>query len=341
MFINELERGKSIEGQFIVENVAFRKTKTDSEYAIFELKDRTGTVKALNWSPPKTVDSGGIFDISGTVTEYNNQLRVDVKQMIQVESGKIDRSRFIEEPAVSISTLKSKLFDTVNRITDKDYRSLVLSTLDEKTLDKFANHPAAKLNHHAYPGGLLNHSISVADNAETLGKKYSANISLLIAGALLHDIGKIHEMEFDLKADYTAEGVLLGHISIGFGLVFETGRKLGTPAQKLNHLLHLVLSHHAKLEYGSPVTPMSKEAHILALSDDLDFRMDLIDNNRPKEGGGDFASTYMSDFRKIYYDSSGSPEYSQGTKKDPAESKDGSSDKKSEEPETLIDEIII
>jgi 3'-5' exoribonuclease len=336
--IKDLNRGDEAEGQFIVQKVAFKVTKTNSDYAVFELKDKSGEISALNWNPPKNILPDKVYRIKGTVTEYNNTLRVDVKEMTIEDS--VDESRFVDTRGVDLSKLKQELFDSINKLTDQDYKNLVLEVMDNERTEKYVKYPAAKTNHHSEMTGLARHSLSVAQNVEMIGKKYRANINLLIAGALLHDIGKIYELDFDYKTEYTTKGLLLGHISIGYGIILEAGRKLKTPQRKLDHLLHLILSHHTKLEYGSPVIPLSKEAHVLAMADDLDFKMDLIDRGEPSVDGEFAQASYIPEFKKIYYDTSHTKNNSHYDQK-----KDLNSDKKNAPKDTedssWVDEIII
>jgi 3'-5' exoribonuclease len=155
----------------------------------------------------------------------------------------------------------------------------------EPMWQRFQDAPAAKGIHHAYVGGLLEHSLSVARIADGLAAHYSGvDRSLLLAGALLHDIGKVEELAMDLAViDYTAQGRLKGHLVMGSEMAAEAAAHIKDfPAELLTQLQHLILSHHGRQEFGSPTVPMTIEAFLLSFVDDLDAKMNLMEQLRKK-----------------------------------------------------------
>jgi 3'-5' exoribonuclease len=174
-----------------------------------------------------------------------------------------------------------------------------------ETLDKFQEAPAAKAIHHAYVGGLLEHSLSIARIADFLAGHYAGvDRSLLIAGALLHDIGKIEELTMaGGLVDYTVKGRLKGHLVIGSEMIaLAAGKIRDFPEELTEQLQHLILSHHGRQEFGSPAVPMTVEAFILSFLDDLDAKMNIAEQLRRKMAGEGFAWTeYQRSLERYLY----------------------------------------
>lgn len=163
-----------------------------------------------------------------------------------------------------------------NSIKNDDCKA-ILDAVFKKYYSKFIDYPAAVRNHHEFYHGLLHHSVMMCKVAEQLSKLYDCDYDLLISGCLLHDIGKVIEFSGYVAPSYTNEGNLLGHISIGMSIIKEISDELKITSEVPLLLEHMILSHHGKLEYGSPVVPLTREALLLSMIDDLDAKMMVLD----------------------------------------------------------------
>ena len=172
-----------------------------------------------------------------------------------------------------ISILEEKFKNYLNKIVNPDCKA-ILNDIFARYYKDFKEFPAATKNHHEFYHGLIYHTISMCELAEMIAHHYEdVDLDLLISGCLLHDLGKVIELSGIVGTKYTIEGNLLGHLTIGMAIIRETANKLGIKSEVPLLLEHMVLSHHGKLEYGSPVLPQTKEALILSIVDDLDAKM--------------------------------------------------------------------
>ena len=173
----------------------------------------------------------------------------------------------------------------------------VLRELLERIVERHAERlrvwPAGRQVHHAYRSGLLEHLLQIMDITVALADRYGLRRDLLIAGALLHDIGKLQELEYDVAIDYSVEGNLVGHIVIGVGMLQDAIREMpGFPAELALELEHMILSHHGSKELGSPVKPMTAEAMVLAAVDDLDAKLHQVRRHLADDGSAGRFTTY-------------------------------------------------
>lgn len=176
----------------------------------------------------------------------------------------------------------------------------LLHAITAKHADRLSSWPAAVTVHHAYRGGLLEHVLKLAETGTALAHAYGVDPDLIVAGAVLHDIGKLEELSFDTAASYSREGNLLGHITIGVVMVREAARAIeGFPPDLLARIEHMVVSHHGQRQLGSPVEPMTEEAFILSVLDDLDARLHQFRRHvQEDEGEGEFTA-YHQRLRRI------------------------------------------
>ena len=180
---------------------------------------------------------------------------------------------------IPLETLKARLEEFIESIKDKEIHLLV-KELIARHYEKFIVYPAASRNHHEYVSGLLEHTLSMANLARLVASNYDdIDLDLLIGGVLLHDIGKTIELSGPIATKYTTAGKLLGHISLMSAEVLKVAEELGIEGEVPVLLTHMVLSHHGKMEYGSPVVPMIKEAIILSMIDDLDAKIKMVEKS--------------------------------------------------------------
>ena len=293
------------EEQFLVVSFTKLTSTNGNQYANIELQDTSGTIEGKKWSLDSddyyVFEPGSIVSINGEVLAYKGVLQVKIYSARNIDKKYVDLSKFLIQSEYSLVNLKERYNSLLNEINDEEIKNLVVEVFNKYDEELFS-FPAAKRNHHNYLRGLITHSISMAEVALFLGKKYkNIDISILVAGALLHDVGKIIELSGPAVTTYTTEGQLLGHISIGFSLIKEECERLNINNEKAVHLQHILLSHHGKMEYGSPVLPSTKEAILLSMIDDMDAKLELADNVLENVEEGEFSGRVFAFNDRMLY----------------------------------------
>jgi 3'-5' exoribonuclease len=279
--IAELADGDHIQSQFLVNAVSKGVTAASRSYLNVSLQDATGTMEAKKWDIEPEDENvlvvGNIVAVEGEVLLYKTALQMKILSVLPLPQEDIDFSRFVPSAPVPKEELLKKLDAYVASLKNPDVKKLT-EYLIKKFHDAYIDYPAAVRNHHNFASGLLYHSLSMADDAEALCKLYpSINRDVLIAGTLIHDIGKTLELSGPIATHFTLEGKLLGHISIMQAEVREAAKELNMTGEIPVIMEHMVLSHHNKAEFGSPVPPETREALALALIDDFDAKMNILD----------------------------------------------------------------
>lgn len=279
--IADLQSGTKVEACFLLHNFQIRPKKDGSNFATLALRDATGKISGIMWDNFDALLSGGIkdndfVDVTGEVLTYNSQLQLKVARIVRVPDSEVDASFFLPVCPVPVPEMERELRALIEGIADADYRRLVQSIFNNGPfMERFRRAPSAVSMHQAYLGGLLEHTLCVTRNALKIAENYpSTNVSLLTAGALLHDIGKTIEFTYEKKIAYSDVGRLLGHISIGNAMIeVHCSHMPDLPMAKKVLVQHLVLSHHGLMEYGSPKCPATLEALILHHADQLDAQL--------------------------------------------------------------------
>jgi 3'-5' exoribonuclease len=226
-------------------------------------------------------DAGEFVKVQGKGNAFNQQLELILDKIRRVLPEKDAAEGFKEEDCIRCAPrpadeMWQELLGRIAEVQDPHLRDL-LSALATQYADRLRIWPAARQIHHAYRSGLLEHILKIIEVGSFLAERYAARRDLLIAGAILHDIGKLQELSYDFATDYTVEGNLVGHIAIGVGMLRDLIRaRPGFPPGLAMELEHLILSHHGAKELGSPVEPMTIEAFLLATADDLDAKIHQI-----------------------------------------------------------------
>lgn len=280
--ISEFEDGLTIETQFLINNVS-RGVKTDGgRYLNVTLQDASGTIEAKKWDVSdedlNILVPGNVVGVYGEVYQYRNNLQFKIFEVTPIAADSIDISRFVKPSPVPQETLIAKLNAYLDSLQNQEVKRLT-KYLVSKFYDDYITYPAAVRNHHAFGSGLLYHSLTMADAAEAMCKLYpSLNRDFLIAGCLLHDIGKTLELSGPVATKYTLEGKLIGHISIMQSEVRIACQALGIEEETALLMQHMVLSHHGVPEFGSAVVPLTREALALSMIDNFDAKMQVLDN---------------------------------------------------------------
>jgi len=283
--VRELADGRDIAGCYLVADKQRKETRNAKPYLHLVLSDRTGSIEAKVWDDADRADTlfaaEDVVGIRGRTSTWNGKLELTVTLVQPVEIGDDDLELFVPASPRDRNVMAKELDQLVESVGDPPLRLLLQRMTGRKTVTgkQFRLHPAAKKNHHAYLGGLMEHSISVARSCDALCASYQrqgarVDRDLLITGALLHDVGKVRELASGRVIQYTDEGQLLGHILIGLQMVTREAEQIpGIDPNRLLHLQHLVASHQGRLEWASPKVPHTLEALILHYSDDLDSKM--------------------------------------------------------------------
>jgi 3'-5' exoribonuclease len=255
------------------------------EFLSLVLKDASGSMQARVFdnvaAAKEEFDAGEFVKVQGRSSVYNGQMQLVVERIRRVNPEQDRQDGFREEDCVTASPRPlDEMWDDFTGLVASVRDPFVRGLLERVSRDwesPLRIWPAAQTIHHAYRGGYLEHILQIARVAKVLGDAYGADTDLLVAGAVLHDIGKLQELSYDGATSYSREGRLLGHIAIGLVVVRDTARQIpGFPPVLLTQIEHLVLSHHGSFELGSPVEPMTIEAYILSMVDDLDAKVHQI-----------------------------------------------------------------
>lgn len=293
IYINDLagfDESKVFDSFFLVLGKQQRTTKQNKPYLNLILGDKTGQIEARVWDPgdpriAKEFDRGDTVKVRGCVTRFDDRCQVKVEQLRKAQNGEAEKSDLLPCTAHDIDVLWASLEATVASIANPDLKRLLTAVLAEPEISQaYREAPAARQLHHAWLGGLLEHVVSLLGLAERVAAHYPIlDRDLLLTGVVLHDIGKIRELSWITGFDYTVEGVLLGHIQMGVDLVEKAIAALpGFPQRLRTLVLHMILSHHGKLEFGSPKLPMIAEALALNFVDDFDAKMMAVEQEFEK-----------------------------------------------------------
>ena len=273
-----------ITGFFAAATKQARSTKQGAPYIALTLGDRTGQIEARIWDDVEVqpFDSGDVVAVKGQVCRFNEKLQIKVEKIRRADERDVGRyalSDFVPQSERSVGEMWAELEGWIAGFTDPHLKALLEAFLRDKEIAAdLREAPAAKGLHHAWIGGLLEHILSLMAICDLAAGHYtSVNRDLLLTGVFLHDIGKLRELRWGTSFDYTLEGQLLGHITIGIGMIEEKIASIPDfPAAKRILVEHLVLSHHGKYEFGSPKLPMIPEAILLHYLDDLDAKMQTM-----------------------------------------------------------------
>jgi 3'-5' exoribonuclease len=286
----DLVPGTGIEGVYLLSAKETRQTRQGKPFYKLRVGDRTGTVDCTVWevdSVAAGVKVGDLITLSARVTEYQGRPQLEAVRVDSAPAGAAQARDFLPSTYRDIDELKGFLQFHIGSVYDRDYSALLHSIFDDQAfLDTFTTAPAAKVYHHAYLGGLVEHTVAVAEMCEFVAQQYGrVDRDLLLAAALLHDIGKTKELQFETTIDFTDAGKFLGHVIQGVMLVSEKAAELGAfPEPKLQQLLHCIVSHHGELEWGSPKRPKTIEALILHHVDNLDAKvkgfLEIVEGSR-------------------------------------------------------------
>jgi len=287
--VSAVRAGDRVKTVLLVLDKRAQTTRSGKPYLSLMLGDRTGSMQARVWDDAERYgalfEAGDFVFVDALPETFNGQLQLKVNHLERVSSQAVDTRDFQAASKFDPDEMADGLKQLIaSEVKSPEVRRFIEAVLDDSEIKAgLERAPAAKGNHHAYLAGLLEHTLSMTRLAVAIGRHYEAyyegllDTDLLIAGTVLHDIGKIWELSSDLKIDYTTEGRLVGHIVMGTELITRVLAQLDIRDAELGlRLKHLVLSHHGKQEYGAVVEPMTPEAQVLHFIDQIDSRMNMF-----------------------------------------------------------------
>ena len=286
-FINAIKAGDAIDDIFVLSEKTLSQKRDGKNFLNITVSDKSGSIKGVVWDNVDQIVSGitagGFVHIKGKISEYKGMLQLGVKTMVAVSPDSVNPSDFIPATDLNIDDMYIRLLKITASI-ETGYLKELLEAFwdDEDFVRKFKTAPAAKKMHHAYLGGLLEHTLSMTILANKIATHYSEYYTgidrdLLLTGAVLHDIGKTIEFDYKFSIDYSVQGRLLNHIVIGIEMLDEKLRKIKDfPEEQAVLLKHMIVSHHGIREFGSPEPPKTIEAVLLNYIDEIDSKVNCI-----------------------------------------------------------------
>ena len=278
--------GLAVTTYFAIASLSVREKKTGGgQYLALTLGDKTGTMEARMWEDFATsitnCNEGCYVKVQGQISKYQGKFQITLTKLRLAASSEVDTADFVPTTKFDIPEMWHELRGYVDAFENPDLRRLVFAFLDDPAIGSaYREAPAAKVLHHAWIGGLLEHVLTLVRVCRAAAPFYpEVDPDLLITGAILHDIGKVRELSWGTTFSYTLEGQMIGHISIAQGMLREKIAALPDFPDKLRVLVeHMILSHHGKYEFGSPKLPMTPEAVLLSALDDVEAKMQAMRN---------------------------------------------------------------
>lgn len=290
--------------------VLTKKVKRDfsnGKFFLLQFSDKDGTLKGVWWDPSREGERIRVDDVvrvTGEIQDYQGALQVRVNYMEALADDQYDPAVFLPSSSRDVNAIYDELLGMIEKISDGNLRTLLGSIFGgDGFRDRFLRSPAAKGWHHAYVGGLAEHVYDMARMALSVAGIYpEADSDLLLAGVLLHDIGKMSELSVTNHIDYSDQGRLIGHISMGVAILDEYLRGMENfPPELEMKLKHMILSHHGQLQHGSPVVPMTVEALLLNYIDNMDAQVRGTLMVLEKSGGDSLWTDYVRLLDRFIY----------------------------------------
>ena len=303
IWVKDVKEGEVLKSVFLVARKAVPTAKSGKAYLSVTLHDKTGELEARAFE--RVEDLSQVFEekdyleVQGQVGTFQGKPQLRLEQVNKADPSSLEASEFVWAPppepkkpektgfSEQEEALWKELLALVDAVADHHVKALIQAFLeDEDVSGRLRRAPAAKSVHHAYAGGLLEHTVSCLKLAHRLCDHYpQVDRDLLVAGAFLHDLGKIRELSYDRQVEYSDEGRLIGHLVMTAQWIHDKARRVGVPRDLEHQVVHLVLAHHGRLEYGSPKLPMTLEALLTHELDEIDSRVNSWLNLMGREGG--------------------------------------------------------
>ena len=304
-WVKDFVDGDHIVGQLLVTTCTKGTTDKGLSYLNVTFQDKTGTIEGKKWdaseSDLKLLAPGSVVMVDALVNLYKGQPQLKVVGIGRIDPEDVVMANLARVSPIPLEELKARLDNYLNSFKDKDVEKVTRAVI-EHFYDRYVTFPGAVKVHHEFGSGIIHHSIFMADVADAIAKIYTqVDRDILVAGALLHDIGKTIEYENPIAPVQTAEGKLCGHIAIGYAEFRKVVDELDIKSEVPLLLEHMILSHHGSLEFGSPVMPATREALLLSEIDMLDSRQMILDKALAAVNEGEFTQRlWMMDDTSFY-----------------------------------------
>lgn len=297
-WVKDLKDGQHVHDEFIIANVAKCASDKGKSYLNITLQDKTGSISAKKWEVNERdlslIQPGNVLEVEGEVTLYKGALQFKVLSVMETVPELVDISNFKKVSPIPLAVMEAKLDQYLKSFKDPDV-SLIANTVIKRFYKKYITYPAAVKIHHEFGSGIIHHSLAMADLADAVAKLYpQVDRDILVAGALMHDIGKTVEYKDLPVPEQTVEGKLIGHISLMYAEFKMVVSELDIKSEVPLLLEHMILAHHGQLEFGSPVLPSTREALLLSMIDLLDSRMMVLDKALEGVNPGEFTERVWS-----------------------------------------------
>ena len=292
LYVKDLTADQAITGFFLVHVKEVRNTAAGKPYLRLELGDCSGTVEARMWDQfdelAKDIKRDDFVKIQARVEIYRNRMQLALQQFRVARPEEIDLADFLPHTPFNVEEMFQKLLGYVQELKNPWLKKLAAGILsDPRIVPRFKRAPAAKVMHHAYLGGLLEHVVGLCGLAKAIAGHYpELDVDLLLIAAMLHDVGKLDELCYEKALGYTTEGQLLGHIVMKLETVSNAMETIeGFPPKLKAVVQHILISHHGQYDFGSPKLPMIREALAFHYMDDMDSKMAAIRNALAGDSG--------------------------------------------------------
>jgi len=284
IYVKDIHAGDRVSDLFLVTEKNTAISQKGNPYLNLKLRDRTGEIDGRVWDRAaemsETFRTGDVINIQSQAVSFRDVVQLSISRIMVADDPAIDPADYLPSSSSDSSHMFASLMDLIGTVKNRHLKTLLETIFnDEEIADSFRKTPAAKGFHHAYIGGLLEHTLSVTQLLDMVTAHYpQANRDLVITGGVLHDIGKINELSIKDSMNYTDEGRLVGHIVMAVELVDSKIAGIPDfPKQLALELRHILLSHHGTLEFGSPKRPKTIEALIVNFIDDLDAKVNAFE----------------------------------------------------------------
>ena len=306
-FVSDLTSEQAVTTFFLVCEKEVRNTKEGKAYLRLELGDRSGTIEARMWDQievlAKDVEREDIVKVQGRVEIYRGKPQFSVLQMRKAKPEEVDLADFLPATKEDVEKLFKQLLAEAESIRNPWLKKLNTSILNDPAVaPRYKRAPAAKIMHHAFLGGLLEHVVGLCGLAHQIVQHYpELDLDLLLTACILHDVGKLDELCYERAIGYTAEGQLLGHIVMEIETVANAINKIEAFPHALKTVVqHMLISHHGQYEFGSPKLPMIREALVFHYMDDLDSKLAAVRAALAAESGDDLWSVYSGALQRKF-----------------------------------------
>lgn len=325
LFVTDIQPDQDVVSAFIVVEKQLRTARNGKTFLTLRLADKTGEVIGRMWDRAgewhEAINTRSVVEVRGRSEIFRDEIQLQVREIRPLTMAEVNGPDFIPVCPRDSQQLWERFRQLCGQVKRRSWQRLLTATQgDHALMDCFKRAPAAKSMHHAYLGGLLEHTVGVAELVSRLCEQYpELDQELLLVGAIFHDLGKVREFIYDIHIDYSHEGRLLGHMVQGLAILDEKLRTLkGFPVEDALLLKHLILSHHGEAEFGAVKLPMTREAVVLHYADDLDAKMSSLTRILTESKAGDESWTsYQPLFERFFFRGFPSAPHSMGLAESP------------------------